>query len=31
MATGYKVEEMVLIDLFPNTFHMETVTKLKLA
>jgi 23S rRNA (uracil1939-C5)-methyltransferase len=30
MAAGYRVDEMVLIDLFPNTFHMETVTKLRL-
>lgn len=30
MAAGYRVEEMVLIDLFPQTFHLETVTKLRL-
>jgi 23S rRNA (uracil1939-C5)-methyltransferase len=30
MAAGYHVEEMVLIDLFPQTFHLETVTKLRL-
>jgi tRNA/tmRNA/rRNA uracil-C5-methylase (TrmA/RlmC/RlmD family) len=26
---GYSVEKMDLIDLFPQTFHMETVTFLK--
>ncbi len=30
MAAGYYVDEMVLIDLFPQTFHLETVTKLRL-
>jgi 23S rRNA (uracil1939-C5)-methyltransferase len=31
LGAGYKVDEMVLIDLFPQTFHLETVTKLRLA
>jgi len=30
IAAGYQVEEMVLIDLFPQTFHIETVTKLRM-
>jgi 23S rRNA (uracil1939-C5)-methyltransferase len=30
VAAGYRVEELVLIDLFPQTFHLETVTKLRL-
>lgn len=30
LAAGYKVDEMVLIDLFPQTYHIETVTKLRL-
>jgi 23S rRNA (uracil1939-C5)-methyltransferase len=30
IAAGYRVEELVLIDLFPQTFHLETVTKLRL-
>jgi 23S rRNA (uracil1939-C5)-methyltransferase len=29
LQLGYKLEEMNLIDLFPQTFHMETVTFLK--
>ncbi len=27
-AGGYAVESMTLVDLFPQTYHMETVTKL---
>ncbi|MCU1263293.1 MAG: rRNA (uracil-5-)-methyltransferase RumA, partial [Bryobacterales bacterium] len=27
---GYRVERMTLIDLFPQTFHIETVVSLKL-
>ena len=27
-AGGYEVESMTLVDLFPQTYHMETVTKL---
>jgi len=30
LAAGYRIDEMVLIDLFPQTFHLETVTKLRL-
>ncbi|MCK4889244.1 MAG: 23S rRNA (uracil-5-)-methyltransferase RumA, partial [Candidatus Aminicenantes bacterium] len=26
---GYKIEEMFLIDLFPHTAHLETMTLLK--
>jgi 23S rRNA (uracil1939-C5)-methyltransferase len=29
LQSGYSVEKMDLIDLFPQTFHMETVTFLK--
>lgn len=29
-AGGYKIEKVVLVDLFPQTFHMETVTTLRL-
>jgi len=27
-AAGYRVEQMTLVDLFPQTFHMETVVRL---
>src|ERR1035437_3155625 len=27
-AAGYRVEEMTLVDLFPQTFHLETVVRL---
>ena len=30
LATGYRIEEMTLIDLFPQTYHIETLTKLRL-
>ncbi|WP_051669816.1 class I SAM-dependent RNA methyltransferase [Bryobacter aggregatus] len=30
IAAGYKIEGLTLIDLFPQTFHIETVTKLRL-
>jgi 23S rRNA (uracil1939-C5)-methyltransferase len=30
MAGGYQVEELTLIDLFPQTFHIETICKLRL-
>jgi 23S rRNA (uracil1939-C5)-methyltransferase len=29
LQSGYSVEKMNLVDLFPQTFHMETVTFLK--
>ena len=27
---GYKIKTMALVDLFPQTYHMETVTHLEL-
>jgi 23S rRNA (uracil1939-C5)-methyltransferase len=27
---GYKIKSMALVDLFPQTYHMETVTHLEL-
>lgn len=30
IAAGYRVEEMTLVDLFPQTFHLETVVRLRL-
>ena len=30
-ASGYRVEKMTLVDLFPQTFHLETVVRLGLA
>ncbi len=29
IAAGYEMERMVMIDLFPQTFHLETVVHLK--
>jgi tRNA/tmRNA/rRNA uracil-C5-methylase (TrmA/RlmC/RlmD family) len=29
MAAGYAVERMTMIDLFPQTYHVETVAALK--
>jgi len=29
LASGYRIERMMLIDLFPQTFHLETVVNLK--
>jgi 23S rRNA (uracil1939-C5)-methyltransferase len=31
VATGYRVEKMTLVDLFPQTYHLETVVRLRLA
>ena len=31
VAAGYRVERMALVDLFPQTFHLETVVGLKVA
>jgi len=28
LAAGYRVEKMTLVDLFPQTFHLETVVRL---
>jgi 23S rRNA (uracil1939-C5)-methyltransferase len=30
-AAGYRVEKMTLVDLFPQTYHLETVVRLGLA
>jgi 23S rRNA (uracil1939-C5)-methyltransferase len=30
VAAGYRVERMTLLDLFPQTYHLETVVRLKL-
>jgi 23S rRNA (uracil1939-C5)-methyltransferase len=29
VAAGYAVEKMTLVDLFPQTFHLETVVRLR--
>jgi 23S rRNA (uracil1939-C5)-methyltransferase len=28
LGAGYKLQELHLVDLFPQTFHMESVVKL---
>jgi 23S rRNA (uracil1939-C5)-methyltransferase len=28
LATGYRIEQMHLVDLFPQTYHLETVVHL---
>ena len=30
LAEGYEIEKMTMIDLFPQTYHLESVTQLKL-
>jgi 23S rRNA (uracil1939-C5)-methyltransferase len=30
IAVGYKIDRMTLIDLFPQTYHLETVVRLRL-
>jgi 23S rRNA (uracil1939-C5)-methyltransferase len=30
MAAGYRVDGMTLVDLFPQTYHLETVVRLRL-
>jgi 23S rRNA (uracil1939-C5)-methyltransferase len=30
VAAGYRVERMTLVDLFPQTYHLETVVRLRL-
>jgi 23S rRNA (uracil1939-C5)-methyltransferase len=30
VAAGYRVEGMTLVDLFPQTYHLETVVRLRL-
>ncbi len=30
LAAGYQVERMTLVDLFPQTYHLETVVRLRL-
>jgi 23S rRNA (uracil1939-C5)-methyltransferase len=29
LASGYKIERMTLVDLFPQTYHLETVVGLR--
>ena len=29
LAGGYAIERLVMVDLFPQTYHIETVVKLK--
>ena len=30
LAAGYRIEKMTLVDLFPQTYHLETVVRLRL-
>ena len=29
LTAGYRVERMALVDLFPQTYHLETIVELK--
>jgi 23S rRNA (uracil1939-C5)-methyltransferase len=31
LAGGYQIARMALVDLFPQTYHMETVVELRVA
>jgi 23S rRNA (uracil1939-C5)-methyltransferase len=31
LAGGYSIEQITMVDLFPQTFHLETVAQLVLA
>jgi 23S rRNA (uracil1939-C5)-methyltransferase len=31
VAAGYRIEKLTLLDLFPQTYHIETVTHLRTA
>jgi 23S rRNA (uracil1939-C5)-methyltransferase len=31
LAAGYRIERMTLVDLFPQTYHIETVVRLRLS
>ena len=28
LAAGYRIERLALVDLFPQTYHLETVVRL---
>jgi 23S rRNA (uracil1939-C5)-methyltransferase len=30
LAAGYRIDKMTMVDLFPQTFHLETVVALRL-
>jgi 23S rRNA (uracil1939-C5)-methyltransferase len=29
LGAGYRIEKMTLVDLFPQTYHLETVVRLR--
>jgi 23S rRNA (uracil1939-C5)-methyltransferase len=31
LAAGYKLDRMAMVDLFPQTYHLETVVALRIA